>query len=106
VVRERRIAYEKAHPEVKRAAKHRRRALGKIDPKFVKFIYAQPCLDCGTTERRRTLGHLIPVVRGGTNHPLNLVAQCRSCNSKQHSRVHPRAMMVHYPEAVRYAAAA
>jgi DNA helicase IV len=103
--RQRSAAYEKAHPEVKRANKQTRRALGKVAPAFVKFLYAQPCVDCGTTERKRTIGHLIPVARNGTNHPCNLIAQCRSCNSKQHMRIHPRFAIAHYPEAAQYAAA-
>lgn len=102
---ERTKAYEKANPHVKRAAKHARRALGNIDPKFVQFLRSQPCADCGA-EGKSTIGHLIPVKRGGTNHPCNLIAQCRSCNSKQNAKVHPRFAMAHYPEAARYAVAA
>lgn len=97
-------AWDKAHPEVKRANKHSRRALGKMDPQLVKFLRSQPCLDCGASGKPSTVGHLIPVENGGTNHPLNLVAQCRSCNSRQHTKIHKRAMMVHYPFAAALAA--
>jgi hypothetical protein len=44
------------------------------------------------------------VSREGTNHPCNLIAQCQSCNGKQHNKIHPRAMMAHYPQAAAYAA--
>lgn len=101
------LAWFKAHPEVVRAAKHARRALGKIPVAFVKFLREQPCLDCGKPSNgKATIGHLIPVSRGGTNNPLNLITQCRSCNSKQCARVHPRFAMVNYPQAARYAVAA
>lgn len=99
-----RRTYSKTHPEVERAKKLARRAAGKVPAAFVKFLCAQPCIDCGATDKKIEVGHLIPVVNGGTNNPLNLIAQCRSCNMKQHGRIHPRAMMVHYPEAALAAA--
>jgi 5-methylcytosine-specific restriction endonuclease McrA len=94
-----------AHPFEQYVAKIVRRAGGPVSKAFVRFLKAQPCIDCGTTERIE-VGHLIPVVRGGTNHPCNLVAQCRTCNARQGANIHPRAMMAHYPEAARYAVAA
>lgn len=87
----------------------KRRSLPKAPPKFIAFLRSQPCLDCGKAPiegRRSEVGHLIPVRHGGTNHPCNLIAQCRSCNGKQHAKTHPRFAQINYPEAVAYAAAA
>lgn len=32
------------------------------------------------------IDHLHPISKGGTNHPSNLVAACRSCNREKHNR--------------------
>lgn len=102
----------KAHPEYRAARDFARRALGKVDPEFVQFLWHSNCLDCGAapeTSRfgHSEVGHMIPVLHGGTNHPTNLIAQCHRCNLKQKrgSGVHPRFAMVNYPEAVAYAMA-
>jgi len=87
-------------------ARESRRAAGKVNRKWIAFLRTQPCLDCGVfIEGKMTIGHLIPIARGGTNGEQNLVSQCSACNSKQHSNFHPRAMMVHYPQITAYAAA-
>lgn len=45
------------------------------------------CFDCG--ERRRlTVGHLVPLSKGGPNVIGNIVAQCMPCNLKQHGNIH------------------
>jgi 5-methylcytosine-specific restriction endonuclease McrA len=36
-------------------------------------------------ERDRTIDHVIPVSKGGTNWPANLRPACRSCNSKKNA---------------------
>ena len=46
------------------------------------------CFDCGQ-ERRMTIGHLVPLCKGGSNWPSNIVAQCQRCNSSQGQRIHP-----------------
>jgi 5-methylcytosine-specific restriction endonuclease McrA len=47
------------------------------------------CFDCG--ERRRlTVGHLVPLSKGGLNVIANIVAQCMPCNLKQHDKIHHR----------------
>lgn len=38
--------------------------------------------------KRATLDHLIPLAKGGNNHPSNMVAACFDCNSKKADR-HP-----------------
>ena len=85
------------------AATHKRRGGGKMNPLYVRFLKTQPCLDCGSIENIE-IGHLIPLTKGGTNHPLNLVAQCLKCNRRLNAKVHPKAMMVHYIQAATFAA--
>lgn len=46
------------------------------------------CFDCGE-ERKLTIGHLVPLSKGGSNWPDNIVGQCQRCNSKQGSQLHP-----------------
>ena len=49
-------------------------------------IYARDkftCRYCGASGVPLALDHLIPVLRGGTNEPGNLVTSCQSCNSRK-----------------------
>lgn len=46
------------------------------------------CFDCGE-ERKLTIGHLVPLSKGGSNWPTNIVGQCLRCNSKQGTKIHP-----------------
>lgn len=47
--------------------------------------YGGKCFYCGT-EGNIEREHRIPVSRGGTNWPSNLVPACRSCNAKKHAK--------------------
>ncbi len=44
------------------------------------------CTYCGAGEDL-TCDHIVPLVRGGTNDPENLVTACRSCNSSKGDRL-------------------
>ena len=46
------------------------------------------CFDC-KQKRKMTIGHLVPLSKGGNNWPSNIVAQCQRCNSIQGSKIHP-----------------
>ncbi len=48
------------------------------------------CVYCKVTLTRRTksLDHILPVSKGGTNWPDNLQFTCRSCNCRKHNRTH------------------
>lgn len=46
------------------------------------------CFDCGVI-KPLTRGHLVPLSKGGSDYISNIVGQCRTCNSKQHARIHP-----------------
>ncbi len=41
--------------------------------------------DCGLTRTTLTLDHAIPLCRGGSEWPANLVPACLSCNSRKHN---------------------
>ena len=46
------------------------------------------CFWCGTNIAERSVAdHYIPLSRGGTNYPSNIVASCASCNSKKHNKL-------------------
>lgn len=44
------------------------------------------CIYCQATGPL-ALDHIVPVARGGSNHPSNLVAACRPCNSSKGSKL-------------------
>ena len=49
------------------------------------------CIDCGREfyeHLQPTIGHAIPIIRGGTNHPSNIIAQCWQCNRRQYTNIH------------------
>ncbi len=46
------------------------------------------CFDCGR-EAKLTRGHLVPLIRGGSDYIANIVAQCRPCNARQGTKIHP-----------------
>jgi 5-methylcytosine-specific restriction endonuclease McrA len=50
------------------------------------------CFDCGKSGKM-TVGHLIPLSKGGSNFIGNLKPQCGSCNSKQKDAIHPKAVL-------------
>ncbi len=69
-------------------AKHRRRMLLENQPdvdmikwKETLVLFDYKCLYCRS--EARTLDHVIPVTRGGTNHHTNCVPACKRCNSSK-----------------------
>lgn len=46
------------------------------------------CVDCGRSDVKLTVGHAIPLCRGGSNYPNNLIPQCQQCNSSQGIKIH------------------
>jgi 5-methylcytosine-specific restriction endonuclease McrA len=47
--------------------------------------HGNKCYYC-TSEHNLTIDHRIPLSRGGTNWPSNLVPACHSCNSKKNNK--------------------
>lgn len=86
-----------AYQAIKLASANKRRAAMKAGGSFTpgewRAVCAQQnglCFDCG--ERRRlTVGHLVPLSKGGPNVITNIVAQCMPCNLKQHGSIHQSA---------------
>lgn len=52
----------------------------------------QCCFDCGV-KRKLEQGHLIPLSVGGPDYISNIVGQCRTCNAKQHDKIHPSVIL-------------
>jgi hypothetical protein len=53
----------------------------------IKATQGGRCFDCGA-EAKLTIGHILPVVRGGSSDPRNIIGQCHPCNRKQGSKIH------------------
>jgi len=76
-------AWQASHPEVGRATKLRRRAEGDVRARDIRAVHFSSdgiCSYCLARLPRLTVDHVVPVMRGGTNAPANLVAACKSCN--------------------------
>ena len=59
-------------------------AEGRLSRKDVAAIQG-PCAYCGTPDPNEW-DHVIPMTRGGANHPANLVRCCRPCNLSKNNR--------------------
>lgn len=89
-------AWKKANPEKVRAYIQRRRAkkanaqgtFTADDWKQRLAYHSYRCVYCGVEKHETPEGwlscdHMIPLAKGGTNWPSNLVPACRSCNSSK-----------------------
>ena len=84
------LKWRKANPEKERAKKLRRRArkagaAGNCTVEQLKArfdYYGNKCYNCGSDEKLHA-DHRIPLSRGGSNHPANIIPLCRSCNSSK-----------------------
>jgi 5-methylcytosine-specific restriction endonuclease McrA len=45
------------------------------------------CFDCGQPEKL-SIGHMVPLARGGHHRAGNIVGQCMPCNYKQNAKLH------------------
>ena len=97
--------YAKRKPEIIRAnnrlRKARRRgALGSVSPaqwREVVALYAGRCAYCGSADSALTQDHVIPVARGGSHYPWNIVPACMSCNCSKKART-PTEWGVEWPQ--------
>lgn len=90
--REQSARYRREHPGWAAQKQHRRRSLALGAPgeftvaEFVALcgLYGNRCLCCGTTDRRLTADHVVPLTKGGSNGIENIQPLCGSCNSRKH----------------------
>ena len=90
------LAWRAKNPEAWRrianAAEERRRAakagagIFAILPKELRRLYAQPCAECGSTDKP-TLDHIVPLSRGGRHSVGNLQTLCAPCNYSKNSKL-------------------
>lgn len=86
-------AWREANPERKRHLDNLRRARKAgnggshtLKQRREKFeLLGNVCMYCGE-DKKLTVDHKIPLVRGGTDDILNIVPACRSCNSKKNKK--------------------
>lgn len=63
----------------------RKNTVGKLSGKeweYIKNLYGNICLRCGTNENL-SIDHVIPISKGGTNTVDNVQPLCRRCNSSK-----------------------
>ena len=87
-------AWKKANPEKIGALRSRRRAAelgagGSVTAaqwRAIQGAYAGRCAYCGEKPASLTQDHVIPLSRGGSHTPENIVPACVSCNSRKGAR--------------------
>jgi 5-methylcytosine-specific restriction endonuclease McrA len=84
------LAWSKANTEAKRVHSLRRRATHDGNLPSAAAVRAlrlseSTCAYC-LNAPGSCLDHVLPLSRGGSNAPTNLVVACRSCNSRKHNR--------------------
>ena len=85
--------YRQANPDKHRAHEQKRRALKKnaagdataieIQARF--DYHGNRCYYCGC-DGKMTIEHRIPLSRGGSHHPANIVPACQTCNSSKRAK--------------------
>lgn len=68
-----------------RRAKKLANGIFKVTRKEIKTLLASQCFYCGSNSQI-SIDHVIPISRGGRHSIGNLVAACRSCNSRKNAR--------------------
>ena len=82
--------------EAHRAKRNRRRARKRNAPGNAtteqikaRFDYhGNKCRYCGCSDKPLAIEHMIPLARGGSNWPSNLVPACTSCNSSKRAKTY------------------
>lgn len=87
--------WARANPEAAAAQRARRRAreygapgnYTRQDVHAILRLQCRRCYYCEANLARFDVDHWIPLVRGGSNHPENIVICCDSCNSSKGSKL-------------------
>lgn len=86
------VRFAKEHPEYYRNAAHKRRLLEKdagfmtaeeLEARLAEF---DGCVYCGRSDVPMTVDHVVPLSKGGKHERENVVAACKSCNSRKGPR--------------------
>lgn len=91
LIREYKKQWSMANSEKVSDARHRYRTkkhengIFKIRNKFLKRLYASPCVNCGATDNM-SADHIIPVAKGGVHSEGNLQPLCIPCNSSKQDK--------------------
>lgn len=84
--------HAKEHPEYYRNAAHKRRLLERdagfmtaeeLEARLAEF---DGCAYCGRSDVPMTVDHVVPLSKGGQHEWENVVAACKTCNSKKGNR--------------------
>jgi len=95
-IKERIKAYRAANPEIVRISSHRRRARQRNAEGTHTIVDIQrqyerqrgKCYYCGIkVGHKYHVDHVVPLSRGGSDGPENLVIACRSCNETKHNKL-------------------
>ena len=70
-------------PEKSRPSGFVRKAIPRELREYILHRDDRECKYCGAGPHDLVCDHVIPVSRGGTNDPLNLVAACKPCNARK-----------------------
>lgn len=80
-----RVAQEEKRRVAKRGRGNDYTTSEKIEARFA--LYGGKCRYCGIAAN--SIDHRIPLARGGSHLPANLIPACRSCNSRKHTLTEP-----------------
>ena len=88
-------AYRKAHPDKHRLHEQTRRArklevggvITEIEWLDLCAHYNNQCLSCGSTTKKLTLDHVVPLSLGWSNTIDNAQPLCLSCNSRKNAKI-------------------
>lgn len=86
--RERHLEQARVYASQRRALKLAAEGFCSTDKLIARFqFHGNCCVYCGATDRL-TVDHMIPLARGGTNWPANLVPACETCNGRKHTKTY------------------
>lgn len=94
--------------EKRRAAKLNRQArlrgaTGYVGPKLINGMLAKQdycCFWCSEVLMKYHVDHVVPVSRGGTHEPINLVVTCPTCNLRKNDRLPWEWLPAQYPQSL------